>query len=146
MELVHFDQIGASTLSCSNGIRMVVHNQSKTPSFYEGSLISAGAQTQVDVQREFSYHLEKPYSDCTKDITTDYPSDIVKSILNAGFPYNQKDCFNACFQKYLINKCGCYDFMLPASITKLMMNGSDLRPCQSFVDIMCDTDVIIDDT
>lgn len=141
MELFLYDQIGSTTLSVSNGIRIVVHNQSKTPSFYDGSLLSAGTQSFVEVQRIFSSHLEKPYSDCTKDITIDYPSKIVKSMLNAGYAYNQKDCFYACFQNYLIDKCGCYDFSISRSVIKVMFQGSDVKPCLNFSQMLCDTQV-----
>lgn len=127
-----------SSLSFLSGARVVVHNQSRVPIFYEGIMTPTGFQTSVEVRRVFSSHLSSPYSDCTNTIDSSYPSKIVKAILNSGQGYRQQLCFNICFQFYVTQRCGCYDFSssIPPS---LYLDTTTYRPCRNISQIQCDT-------
>lgn len=140
LELFIYEPVNQSTLSISNGVHLIVHNQTKAPSFYEGLSISPGTQTNVEVQRVFSSHLDKPYSDCHKDINSDYPSKIVRSMLSTGYAYNQRDCFFACFQQFLVKNCSCYDFSSTIPVDSFI-DTTQFKPCLNQTGIKCAIEV-----
>lgn len=128
------------SLSVSNGARVVVHNQTHSPSFYEGIHVAIGAETYVEVNRAFSSLLEKPYSDCMNYIDiTHHPSKLVKSIISTGYAYTQQHCFYACYQFYLIERCGCHDFSSLLPITTF--TSQNIRPCLNFTQMTCNAQV-----
>jgi hypothetical protein len=120
------------------GALVIVHNKTDQPLFYKGISLSSGTQANIQITREFSEHLESPYSDCTKDISTDYPSEYVQALLKTNYTYHQSTCFNMCFQKYLIQECDCYD--LSGSYFNYYTNNS---PCLNFSQILCDSDAYV---
>lgn len=140
MELFLFEPIDVETMSESTGARLVVHNHTIFPAFFDGIYIPSGMQNNIMVERKFSSHLEQPYSDCTKNIDINYPSKLVKAILSTGYSYTQQNCFYTCFQFYLIENCGCYDFSSFVPINTYM-NATNLQPCLNFSQINCDSKV-----
>lgn len=86
------------------------------------------------VARDFTYRLGQPYSDCTNNIDASY-SLFVTTIFNTSYEYHQTDCFNVCFQRYLLQKCGCYDLTFP--IWNDGGNGN-MTPCLTFNQVYCD--------
>jgi hypothetical protein len=112
------------------GALVIVHNKTDQPLFYKGISLSSGTQANIQITREFSEHLESPYSACTKDITSDYPSRYVQALLKRNFTYHQSDCFMLCFNVYLIKKCDCYSPSFPTlndePNTLLCLNATQL--------------------
>jgi hypothetical protein len=122
-----------NSLSISNGIHIQVHNKTQKPLFFKGLNAPIGSETHVVVGREFTYRLEKPYSECIKDIDSSYDSLFVKTLLNTSYAYQQVDCFNICFQRYLIEQCNCYDLTYP-------IWSGNYQPCLTYAQLVCDRD------
>lgn len=125
------------SLSSATGVNVIVHNQTTSPGMSDGIFVSSGTQTNIQVERIFSSHLEAPYSECTKRISADYPSNLVKIMLSLGLTYTQQSCFMVCFQRYLMKKCGCYEFSSPVPVY-MFMNITNSRPCLNLSDVRCD--------
>ena len=131
------------SLSTDNGAVVIVHNKTDHPAFYDAIGLSSGTKAGVLIERVFSYHLEYPYSDCVKDIDESYPSALIKTMLQKGYAYTQKNCFLACYQEFSFKKCGCYDVFayqqtgVPASDA----NYTDILFCTNFTQMFCDSQV-----
>ena len=90
---------------------------------------SVGFQTNIAIQRLFINKRAFPYSEChSVENTFDY-SKLGKYFMNLNFKYNQKICLTLCYQKFLIEKCQCYDPNL--------QNLSKSRPCVNLSDFEC---------
>lgn len=125
--------------SVSSGARVVIHNQTRLPSLNEGMLLSIGQQTYIDVNRMFSSLLEQPYSNCVGTIDINHPSKLVKLILSSGVSYTQQDCFYACYQFYLIGKCGCFGF--PSILPLTTFTNLNHQPCLNYSQMVCNSKV-----
>lgn len=131
------------SLSTENGLHVLVHNKSDYPGFYNGVSIAAGTKAGVEIERVFTYHMPKPYSDCTEDIDETYQSDLVQTMLQTGYKYTQQNCFLACYQSIAFERCGCYD-MYAKTITGVpAINVSQIVFCTNYTQVMCDSQVII---
>ena len=98
--------VGESLLETfGKGLHIMIHNSTIKPS--TGIDISAGTETSVAIKRTFINKQEKPYSDCILDIQN-YNSGLKNIIIKSGYKYRQSDCFLLIFQKYIINKVGCF--------------------------------------
>ena len=119
----------------SSGARVVIHNQTHKPTFEEALLIPSGTEAFLEVNRMFTSLLEQPYSECKGNIDQNHHSKFVKAILTTGHAYTQLDCFNACYQNYLIEKCACFDFtsLLPVEI----FTSQNITPCLNLTQIQC---------
>ena len=82
------------------------------------------------VTRDFTYRLGQPYSECTNNIDPS-ASLFVQTIFNTSYVYHQTDCFNVCFQRYLLEECGCYDLTYP-------IWSGNMTPCLTFQEVVCD--------
>lgn len=140
IELVVPEPSSLFSLASSSGITVRVTNQSSYPKFNEGVLVPNGFQSNIEIRRVFSSHLEAPYSSCTKNIDENFPSPYVPALIKNGYCYTQQTCFLMCFQKYLIGVCGCYDHitLIPPS---MYLNTTGIRPCANFTDTLCDGNV-----
>lgn len=125
------------TFHLKTGARIVVHNKSTLPMFYEGVTVAAGSQTNLQVDRVFSSYLAKPYSDCENNIDENYPSNLVRALLKKGFAYNQETCFLACSQLYAIELCKCYNPYIQSITGTPDENDTENRYCQNLKDISC---------
>lgn len=59
-----------------------------------------------------------------------FGSDLYELMIKMGKTYHQRDCFDLCYQTYLINECGCIDqalYTLPGQ-----------RLCTNITEIACD--------
>ncbi len=77
---------------------------------------------------------EKPYSECTLDLTTldSYPSEIFKTtFVNNNNSYSWDKCVDMCVQLHIIKNCGCYD------IGDGVSPDPSLRPCVNDTDQQC---------
>jgi hypothetical protein len=97
--------------SISRGINIFVTNASYSPTTPEGVILRAGTLTDIMVSREITKKLEKPYSDCTNNLTTldSYDSYLYKAIIKMRRKYYQQDCFDLCYQRQCAKVCGCVE-------------------------------------
>lgn len=141
MELFVYEPTDIRTLAISSGIRVMIHNQSQSPVYSDGMLVPVGAETHVRINRLFSSRLEQPYSECNSHIDEHHPSELVRLLLSNGYWYTQRDCFLACYQYYLVDKCDCFDYasLLPTST----FTNKSIQPCANLTQILCNSDVSI---
>ena len=102
-------------LSSSNldGFHVTIHNYSIDPQYNggvsnDGIDIPIGLETSIIVKRVFTSKLEEPYNKCIKElsIVNDYNSEIYEFMINStNYTYRQKDCFDYCMGKKLIDYC-----------------------------------------
>jgi hypothetical protein len=84
MELYLGQPSDPRSLSISSGIHMIVHNKSDKVVFLDGFSISAGTQANVAISRSYTNLLEKPYSECVKDVGSN-PSNSTLAVLNTNY-------------------------------------------------------------
>ena len=114
-------------------IYLKVHNQSELPFTLDGGInIKAGQRTYVAINRIFTSHLEKPYSNCLKNLESGDP-DLKRYFgyfqdLGVDY-YDQNFCFKICAQDQLLKKCDCMDLTTPAI--------SNASYCESDVQLKC---------
>ena len=101
-----------------------------------------------------------PYNDCETNLDNIDSSkkEFLKTLKmnNKNRTYNQKDCFELCFQNSLIDYCGCYatflirsNFSVPCinlnqtlyldSYTKIFYNKDVKKKCSQFCPLLCDS-------
>ncbi len=99
------------------GIYLIVHNQSETPNTLDTAInVPTGVETYVAINRKFTSHLEKPYSNCLSNFETDDVElkKLFRYIQDLGVDYyDQNFCFKICAQDFLLKKCGCLDITTP---------------------------------
>lgn len=141
MELFLYEPLNPLSLSTENGAHVLVHNKSDFPPIFDGISVASGTKTNIQVERVFSYNLEKPYSACIKDIDENYPSDFVKTMLQSGYKYTQQNCFLACYQEFSFEKCGCYDMYSQVLTGVPPLNDTNDVFCTNFSQVVCDSQV-----
>lgn len=119
------------------GARILVHNRTTYPQFFNGIMIPSGSQAYVQVDRVFSSHMEQPYSDCVRNIDENYPSKFVKILLKTGYAYTQQLCFMACYQNVVIKQCGCYELYSQTVTSYPYINETDVQSCRNSSQIRC---------
>lgn len=121
-----------------SGMRIVIHNQSIVPFIdEEGIDVSAGFQTNIAIKKTIISRLSEPYSNCVeeysseKNLQNNEMFKYLKNYFNMG-NYTQKYCQKACFQKFIIANCGCFDYRFPTPLSNL-----GARPCVTDDEIVC---------
>ncbi|XP_071976404.1 epithelial sodium channel subunit gamma [Engystomops pustulosus] len=92
------------------GAKILVHDQNDFPFIEEsGTELETATETSIGMQLTESTKLSKPYSDCTID-GSDVP---IENLYNKKYTY--QICLYSCFQKQMVETCGCahYDQPLP---------------------------------
>ena len=116
-------------MPASLGFHVFVHNRSTDLTYFEGFDVSMGQQTNVAFKREVSTKIPQPHSKCVLDIGS-VNSIFTKLFLQNNLIYKQKYCYNYCYQRKVIDQCGCYDVTFPRfTLGK--------PPCLSAVKIFC---------
>ena len=112
------------------GLHVYVHNQSSIPRSTEGIDVASGSHTNIIVNRVFVTKLGNPYNDCQSNVDN-IDSGFLKTLKanNQNRTYNQKLCFELCFQNNLVENCGCY-------ATFLIRSNSSV-PCFNQSKILC---------
>nr|XP_028596662.1 amiloride-sensitive sodium channel subunit delta [Podarcis muralis] len=97
-------------LSTKAGVRVMIHSHNQTAFLeHEGFDIRPGIQTTIGITQDEVTRLGGNYGTCTKD-----GDDVaVKLIYNST--YTQQACLHSCFQRKMIEDCGCgyYYYPLP---------------------------------
>jgi hypothetical protein len=111
----------------STGLRIFVHNASFVPSSSEGINLRLAALTNIAIKKSVINKAPSPYSECIN--LKKFDSILYRSIIKSKRVYRQSDCFDLCFQKNVIENCGCYYLQYP----KLM----DSKPCLTPDQLLC---------
>ena len=91
------------------GSIIVIHNSTYNPSIENGLKVSTGLETNIAVNRVFTYKKEKPYSECVLDIDRYYPEFMIPYFKDGNQKkYYKEDCIELCIQNSIISKIGCY--------------------------------------
>ncbi|RNA31924.1 amiloride-sensitive sodium channel subunit gamma-like [Brachionus plicatilis] len=100
----------------SNGIRLFVHNNSvPTIPLNDGIYLSPGFETNVIVDQINSNRLPQPFSNCIKEESPSVKNVyFYKNTISLNGKYEQKYCLVLCYQKFLIDQCGCFDSNFPS--------------------------------
>uniref|UniRef100_A0A8D2L2U0 Sodium channel epithelial 1 gamma subunit n=1 Tax=Varanus komodoensis TaxID=61221 RepID=A0A8D2L2U0_VARKO len=95
-------------LVTSTGAKIVVHDQDEYPFIEDiGTEIETATATSIGMHFTKSHRLSKPYSNCTED-----GSDVsVENLYNRS--YSLQICLHSCFQKFMVETCGCAQYAQP---------------------------------
>jgi hypothetical protein len=93
----------------TTGVHVFVHNKSTIPNFSDGIDVPTGKSTNIAINRVYFKRIEKPFSECTKDLThiDSHESKFYKMIIRANQTYHQKDCFDLCLYAKIDEQCNC---------------------------------------
>jgi hypothetical protein len=94
-------------MSNGDGMIILIHNASTSPINVNPIFLTGGLLADIQVSRSFTNKLPQPYSECNLSRGKAFDSDLYDLIADTGFDYTQLDCFVQCFQKLLIQNCGC---------------------------------------
>ncbi|XP_052536496.1 amiloride-sensitive sodium channel subunit gamma [Tympanuchus pallidicinctus] len=95
-------------LVTSSGAKIIVHDQDEYPFIEDiGTEIETAAATSIGMHFTRSRKLSKPYSDCT-ETGADIP---VENLYNKS--YSLQICLHSCFQKAMVESCGCAQYAQP---------------------------------
>ena len=95
----------------NKGVHMMIINESVTTNtFSDGVSASVGRDTTILVDKKRVRKIKKPYGHCTPNLTAadSFPSELYRITFEIYNAYRQKDCFNTCFQEFLIKNMSCY--------------------------------------
>ena len=116
MELFVGQPVTVEQVAPTNGLHIFIANETvKINSFDDGVNAAANKETNIYVEKKRITKIRKPYGQCTPDLNSidAYPSANYLTTFQIYDLYRQKDCFNTCFQKHLINVLGCYSASSP---------------------------------
>jgi hypothetical protein len=123
----------ATKFDYKSGIYLVVHNQSTLPFTLDSGInIPTGFETYISVNRDFTTKLDKPYSDCLKELKSDntYAKKLFGYFNDLGVTYyDQNFCYTLCYQDKLINKCNCCDISTPSILNATYCANDDELEC-----------------
>ena len=94
---------------------------------YEGIKVSVGTSTDIGITRTFRYKLDKPYSDCRKDVTKYDSNDsyyykyILTNLNNTQ--YSRRLCYEVCYQDIANSLYNCSD------PTNVILINADYETC-----------------
>ena len=133
---VGFNQMNYNRMF-EQGAHIFINNQSEKNNIfggfndgYGGFDASVGFKTNIAIQRLFINKQPSPYSKCKSiEKIIDYSKQLGQYFMNLNFEYNQEICLTLCYQKFLIEKCQCYEPNL--------QNLTKTRPCVNLTDFQC---------
>jgi hypothetical protein len=73
---------------------------------YQGIDVPVGKSTNIALSRIVTNKIERPYSNCVKDVTM---STYYKKLNHAGFIYRRWDCMDLCLSEFAFRECKCYE-------------------------------------
>jgi hypothetical protein len=112
----------------STGLRIFVHNNSFLSSSADEILVEMGKHSSISIKKTITHKSPMPHSEC-QDLS-EFKSDLYDYIKINHMEYRQKDCFEMCLQKIIIENCKCFYTWLPAF-------GFSLPPCFNTAQFQC---------
>jgi hypothetical protein len=119
------------TAASSNGLRIFIHNSSFFPYLPEVIEVMPGTMTNIGIKRTFTYKYPYPYSECID--LSEFESELYNFFKKTNKTYRQRDCFDLCLQKIVIEKCKCYYLDYPKLI-------DSAEPCIGLDQLICVAD------
>ena len=132
VELFVGQSITPEQVAQNNGVHIFIFNETVTTNpFSDGIDAAAGKETTIFLDKKRIHKIQKPYGACTPGLTSAnaYPTYLYRLTFQIYNQYRQKDCFNSCFQQYLIVTMGCYSATFPYlknTTTPACLIGMDL--------------------
>jgi hypothetical protein len=117
----------------SLGCHVFINNKSVITSYYEGVDLPVGAQSNIAISRVYSNRQPKPYSKCVSDSDLASFSFLTRIFAERQLKYRRIDCFNYCYQRKVVEVCGCYDLDYP-------LVQFDREPCMNLTEFRCTFD------
>lgn len=90
----------------SAGALVSVHHTGALPDLTRSAILSVGESTNVELKLTRRLRLPTPYSNCTEN-------DVFAA--EVQYEYTQASCVELCFQRHIVEKCGCLYGLLLAS-------------------------------
>lgn len=128
--------VNSSAYVTKTGIQVTIHNQSLLPDLDDGLYIPTGFETNLLIDRLFTYKLDSPYSNCVKNVNGKstlisklYRDALINSRSSSLGEYNQKYCIKLCYQNYIEIECKCSVASLPKinNEFEICYNSSELE-------------------
>jgi len=96
-------QFDPFNLSISNGVQVIVYNQSVMPSTDERIIVQPGVASVLAINKVIVQNTGEPYNDCIEDLSTYRPFDftLYKEIIKFNISYRQNDCLDWAFGRTL---------------------------------------------
>ena len=114
--------------SLSTGLVVLLHNQSLAPADHDIINAETGKETNIAIKRTITQKEPSPYSECV-DLTA-FKSGIYDYMRTLKYAYTQQDCFDLCFQREVIQTCGCYS-------TEYATLDTSLNACLNLTELTC---------
>jgi hypothetical protein len=115
----------------SLGCHVFLNNKSVAISYYEGFDLPIGAQSNVAISRVFTRRQHTPFNECVRQDNLSERSTLTKIFADNNLQYRRTDCFHYCYQRRLVEVCGCWDLDYPLS------TFGDTQPCVTYADFNC---------
>ncbi|XP_033096439.1 acid-sensing ion channel 1A-like [Anneissia japonica] len=114
-------------VSASAGVRVVIHDQGKMPfPEEEGYYVSPGHHTSIALRRVEINRLSTYDKPCMSEEEMANYWDFYTFY---GVEYNQQTCVKTCYQRQIMEHCGCYDIYYPTNETSLDPKERTVKPC-----------------
>jgi hypothetical protein len=112
----------------STGLRIFVHNSSFLSSSADEILVETGKHSSISIKKTITHKTPMPHSQC-QDLS-EFKSDLYDYIKLNHVEYRQKDCFELCLQKLIIDECKCF-------YPWLSVYGKMTQPCFNSTQFHC---------
>lgn len=132
----------SSPMSATQGAILFINNQTNLVRITDpGIELSPGTQTNLAINRMFTYKLPYPYSKCIDQNNFDFLTEkselnLVKLTIEFTNKYSQSYCIELCFQEYLIGKCNCFEWEFIGDLFNLN-NSIEICSNKSLTEIYC---------
>ena len=116
MELFVGEAEAVEQVALQNGVHLFIFNETVTTNpFSDGVDASAGKETTILIDKKRIQKIRQPYGQCTPGLTAldSFPTDLYRLTFEIYNQYRQKDCFNTCFQQFLVANLSCYSLSFP---------------------------------
>jgi hypothetical protein len=128
----------SSPMSSKIGAILFINNQSSLNEI-SGLELSPGSQTNIAFNRQFTYKLSEPYSNCigVENQSSESKKIYVEMVKRFHGYYSQQYCISLCFQNLLNSECNCFEnsfiFNLNTSFMESCQNLTRNNECYSQV-------------
>jgi len=112
----------------SKGLRIFVHNSSFLSSTADEILVETGKHSSISIKKTITHKTPVPHSECLD--LSQFKSNLFDYIKTNHVEYRQKDCFELCLQKAIIDECECF-------YTWLSVYGKSTQPCFNSTQFHC---------
>ena len=105
------------TIDDTYGVVLYIYNQSNSYSESDKITLSSGTSSLISISKLFKSVQPSPFSDCQE--VSDSNSPFYKEFFKRNLTYRMNDCYSACLQSEIFNKCKCYSYSLDNVFEKI---------------------------